>query len=158
MKCIFSSTPLSLSSYFLLQRCWQLIPTDRPAFPAIFSEMKSFLPHASSHIILRASKDEFTPGHVSENGQVFLQFIPHCVFQPGPHYKRLGSCPGPSVDDTIHSREKADSVLLYSGSSQTESLYTTTQETEDDDYTAESNSQESCDKSHDQLDNKNGSN
>lgn len=128
--------------YFLLQRCWQVVPTDRPNFPVIFSELKSLSSSPNPHIILKTSKDEYTPGYVSENGQVFLHFIHPCVFNPAlyPSSRRYSNPVSSSADDTIYSREAAES-LLYLCSSELESTYTTHASEDDEDTRGQSTSE-----------------
>jgi serine/threonine protein kinase len=129
--------------YFLLQRCWQAVPTERPTFPLLLSELRTFSSSPTRHIILRTSKDELTPGYVSENGQVFLTHVPAYVFRPRLPGRRLSN-PVSSADDTVYSRETAES-LLFLYSSEVESTYTT-RETEEEEE-EEGHSQESHDQS-----------
>ena len=107
------------------------MPTDRPTFPLICSELKNLSSAPNRHVVLKTSRDEFTPGYVSDNGQVFLRFVPHNFFQPGLFPARRSSNPVSPADDTIYSRETAES-LVYLVSSEVESTYTT-RETEYDD-------------------------
>ena len=104
-----------------------MTPTDRPTFPLISSELKTLSSSPNRHIILKTSKDELTPGYVSENGQVFLHFVPPYFFQSRTYPP---SNPVSPADDTIYSRERADS-LLYLVSSEVESTFTS-RETEYD--------------------------
>ena len=87
----------------------------------------------TDHIILKTSKDELTPGCVSENGQVFLQYVPpHILHQQGKTARRN---PGSSLaDDTVYSRETVESVF---NSSEVESTYTGQETYYDDDERGE---------------------
>ena len=74
------------------------------------------------------------PGYVSENGQVFLHSVPSCIFQPGYAARRLSYTQRSgisSADDTIYSRETAESIL-YLYSSEVESTYTGRETDEDE--------------------------
>ena len=106
---------------------------ERPTFPLILNELQRLCTNPTKHIILKTSKDEFTPGYVSENGQVFLHSVPVYIFQPGYAARRLSSTQRSAVssaDDTIYSRETAESIL-YLYSSEVEDTCTG-QETDED--------------------------
>ena len=107
-----------------------MVPTDRPTFPLILSQLKTLASSSNTHIVLKTSKDELTPGYVSENGQVFLHYIPPYIFQSGLPARRYSN-PVSSADDTIYSRETAES-LLYLCSSEVESTYTTRETDEEE--------------------------
>lgn len=116
--------------YFLLQHCWQIMPTERPAFTFIFNKLKQLCSDPTKHIILKVSKDHYTPGYVSENGQVFLHSVPPSIFQPGYSVRRHSN-PVSSADDTIYSRENVDSMIQLYHSSEIKSVCLT-QETDED--------------------------
>lgn len=120
--------------YFLLQRCWQFVATERPSFSTIHSDLSHLAEKPTRHILLKASKDPSKPGHVSENGQVFLRALAPQALQEedGPPQRK-----GPrrssgtmrslisSIDDTVYTRETAETTL---------DLTTTQSETENDNY------------------------
>ena len=85
---------------------------ERPTFSIVLSELQQLCSDPTKHIILKVSKDELTPGYVSENGQVFLRAVPAYAFQIR-HTKLSGTQRSnvSSADDTIYSRETADSIL-----------------------------------------------
>ena len=75
------------------------------------------------HIILKATKDPAKPGYVSENGQVFLRALPpHALEEDEPPQKRARRSSGTlrslisSIDDTVYTRETAETVLDFTQS------------------------------------------
>ncbi len=73
------------------------------------------------HIILKSTKDPAKPGYVSENGQVFLRALPpHALEEDEPKRARRSS--GTlrslisSIDDTVYTRETAETVLDFTQS------------------------------------------
>ena len=124
-----SHTPLQLfthvpspSSYFLLQRCWQFVAMERPTFAEIINDLKDLAIKPTRHIILKSSRDESTPGYVSENGQVFIRAVP----VEGQNTNRLSQISGTyqsmisSLDDTICSKETADTLVYMHSEIETE--------------------------------------
>ena len=113
------STP-SLS-YFLLQRCWQFVATERPTFAVIANELKDLAKKPTRHITLKSSRDEFTPGYVSENGQVFIHAVPlqgqnvRLSRRSGTQHSLISS-----IDDTIYSRETAETMIYVQSEMETE--------------------------------------
>ena len=69
------------------------------------------------HILLKAMKDHTKPGHISENGQVFLRGLPPHALEEGEVPKKAQRSSGTmrslisSIDDTIYTRETAETVL-----------------------------------------------
>lgn len=75
------------------------------------------------HIILKATKDPSKAGYVSENGQVFLRCLPpHALEEDEPPTKRARRASGTlrslisSIDDTVYTRETAETVLDFTPS------------------------------------------
>ena len=131
------------------------MPTERPTFPHLLTELQQLHTDPPKHIILKTSSDDCTPGYVSNNGQVFLHSIPSSVSQlgrtagRGRTARRLNTTIS-SADDRVYSRRTAESSL-YVCSSEIGSTYTG-QETDEDigDEKVKSPSQESHDQSCDQ--------
>lgn len=76
-KMVGGERPQQLASfsnelYFLLQRCWQFIATERPTFTNIVTDLKDMAEKPTKHIILKTAKEPQT-GYSSETGEVFLQ-------------------------------------------------------------------------------------
>jgi hypothetical protein len=65
------------------------------------------------HIILKAMKDHAKPGHISENGQVFLRGLPDEDEGKKKAQRSSGTMRSliSSIDDTIYTRETAETVL-----------------------------------------------
>lgn len=70
------------------------------------------------HIILKSTKDPAKPGYVSENGQVFLRGLPpHALEEDEPPQKKGRRGSGTmrslisSIDDTVYTRETAETIL-----------------------------------------------
>ena len=104
--------------YFLLQRCWQFVATERPSFSTIGSDLMHMAVKPTRHIILKSTKDPAKPGYVSENGQVFLRALPpHALEDDEPPQKKTRRSSGTlrslisSIDDTVYTRETAETVL-----------------------------------------------
>lgn len=98
----------------MLQRCWQFIPIERPTFDAIVAKLNYLAENGTQHIILKASKDEFTPGFVSENGQVIVRTPPPHALDPNNRATRYSGTQRSkvsSIDDTIYSRETEETVV-----------------------------------------------
>ena len=95
---------------------------ERPTFPVIINELKDLAIKPTRHIILKSSRDEFTPGYVSENGQVFIRAVP----VEGQNTNRLSQISGTyqsmisSLDDTICSKETADTLVYMHSEMETE--------------------------------------
>ena len=111
-------TSLFSCRYFLLQRCWQFVATERPDFSTITSDLTHMAAKPTRHIILKSTKDPAKPGYISDNGQVFLRALPaHTLEDDGPPQKRTQRSSGTlrslisSIDDTVYTRETAETVL-----------------------------------------------
>lgn len=95
---------------------------ERPTFPVIINELKDLAIKPTRHIILKSSRDESTPGYVSENGQVFIRAVPI----EGQNANRLSQISGTyqsmisSLDDTICSKETADTLVYMHSEFETE--------------------------------------
>ena len=70
------------------------------------------------HIILKSTKDPAKPGYISESGQVFLRALPpHALEEDGPVQRKARHSVGTmrslisSIDDTVYTRETAETVL-----------------------------------------------
>lgn len=75
------------------------------------------------HIILKATKDCTKPGYISESGQVFLLALPPHALQEDQPQKKAGQRSGgtirsliSSIDDTIYTRETAETMLDFTQS------------------------------------------
>lgn len=103
--------------YFLLQRCWQFVATERPSFSTVCSDLSHMSEKPTRHIILKAMKDHVKPGHISENGQVFLRGLPPHALEEDEVPKKAQRSSGTmrslisSIDDTVYTRETAETVL-----------------------------------------------
>lgn len=106
----------------MLQRCWQFVATERPSFSTISSDLSHMAEKPTRHIILKATKDPAKPGHISENGQVFLRALPpHALEEDEPPQKKARSSGTlrsliSSIDDTVYTRETAETVLDFTQS------------------------------------------
>ena len=95
---------------------------ERPTFAEIINELKDLAIKPTRHIILKSSRDESTPGYVSENGQVFIRAVP----VEGQNTNRLSQISGTyqsmisSLDDTICSKETADTLVYMHSEIETE--------------------------------------
>lgn len=103
--------------YFLLQRCWQFVATERPSFSTVCGDLSHMSEKPTRHIILKAMKDHTKPGHISENGQVFLRGLPPHALEEDEVPKKAQRSSGTmrslisSIDDTVYTRETAETVL-----------------------------------------------
>ena len=77
--------PLLHFRYFLLQRCLQFVAMERPTFASLLSELTDLAEDPTRHIILKASKDEHTPGFLTEDGKVFLRTPPSHALDGDKH-------------------------------------------------------------------------
>lgn len=67
----------SLCRYFLLQRCWQHSPIDRPFFGSLQNDFEQMIDDPSKHVNLQLMEDEEAPGSL-------VQGVAH-LFRPPPH-------------------------------------------------------------------------
>lgn len=95
--------------------------TERPSFSTLYSDLSHMADKPTRHIILKATKDWAKPGYVSDNGQVFLRALPpHALDEPPQKKARRSS--GTlrslisSIDDTVYTRETAETVLDFTQS------------------------------------------
>jgi serine/threonine protein kinase len=58
--------------YFLLQRCWQHSPSDRPFFPSLQSHFEGMIDEPSNHILLELNENENEPGYLDDRGVAHL--------------------------------------------------------------------------------------
>lgn len=103
--------------YFLLQRCWQFVATERPSFSTVCGDLAHMAEKPTRHILLKVTKDHAKPGYISENGQVFLRGLSPTALQEEEIPKKSRQSSGTmrslisSIDDTVYTRETAETVL-----------------------------------------------
>lgn len=101
----------------MLQRCWQFVATERPSFSTVCSDLAHMAEKPTRHILLKVTKDHTKPGYISENGQVFLRGLPPHALEEDELPKKAQRSSGTmrslisSIDDTIYTRETAETVL-----------------------------------------------
>ena len=108
--------------YFLLQRCWQFIATERPTFANIVTDLKDMAEKSTKHIIFKVAKEPQT-GYISDTGQVFLHPLPSYALDiPSKSTKKKWRSSGTqqsiasSIDDTVYTWETAETVLDFTQS------------------------------------------
>ena len=82
--CVEGCCPLAVCRIFLLQRCWQHSPIDRPFFGSLENDLEQMIDDPSRHIHLRLMEEEGVPGYLDEEN------IAH-LFRPPRHL----------LDDTV---------------------------------------------------------
>lgn len=91
--------------------------TERPSFTTISSDLNHMAGKPTRHILLKATKDHAKPGHISENGQVFLRSLPSNALDEEVPQKKAQRSSGTmrslisSIDDTVYTRETVETVL-----------------------------------------------
>ena len=94
---------------------------ERPTFAVIANELKDLAEKPTRHIALKSSRDEFTPGYVNESGQVYIHAVP-LQGQNVRLSRRSGTQRSliSSIDDTIYSRETAETMIYVQSEMETE--------------------------------------
>lgn len=91
--------------------------TERPSFTTISSDLNHMAEKPTRHILLKATKDHAKQGHISDNGQVFLRGLPPHALEDEAPQKKARRNSGTmrslisSIDDTVYTRETAETVL-----------------------------------------------